>query len=250
METLKGFITGNPYLVFTVLMVVGALYHWLQKAYKGEASFNLIEYWIKDTPGYTGGTALAFVLTWWGVISADILDGAKWQVIVSGAVTAGYMLNSAISAGGAVVLDAPKNGAAGFIRLSLLPFLFALALAAGSLTGCGLTEPLHKPADPSVVLTPQQQAQQLARHTVEEANAALTAVNRTIATNVTAKVWTKAQAQSYLDESKKYGKQVDAARDALRLLNFSDAQAQAGAVKALILELQKRIAAEARKEDS
>lgn len=249
MQAIKAFVEASPYGVFTALMVAGALYHWLQKAARGEASFNPVEYWLKDSPGYTGGTIAAFGLAWWGVIGGELLAGADWKVVVAMALSGGYTLNSAISPGTPILTGGAKQG--GFVRLSLLPWLAALALAVAILlSGCAMVkqmaQPLHK--SPSAEMSTVEKAQYVARAAIDEANAALTAVNRTITANVKAKVWTKDQAQGYLDESKKYGKQVDDAREALRLSNFANAEAQANAVKALILKLQQRIAVKARKE--
>lgn len=84
--------------------------------------------------------------------------------------------------------------------------------------------------------------QDIARVAVDEANAALTALNRVISSNVKNGVWTKPQAQSFLDTSKEYGKQVDRAREALRLGDFTDAEARAKTVKALIIVLQRKVA--------
>jgi len=94
------FILSHPYEIFSLLTIVGALFHWLQKAAKGEASFDPIQYWFKETPGYTYGTIGALVLAWWGTVSGDLLAGAKWQMIVTYGITTGITLNSIISVGG------------------------------------------------------------------------------------------------------------------------------------------------------
>lgn len=123
--------------------------------------------------------------------------------------------------------------------------LFAALLTGLALliAGCGLTAPLH---DPDKAAT-ESTAVNAARVAIDEGNALLTAVNRTIGANVEAGVWTKSQAQAYLDESKALGKRLDQAREALRLGDIRDARAQADAVKALITALHARVAAEARR---
>ncbi|MGH8676875.1 MAG: hypothetical protein ACREUQ_00800 [Burkholderiales bacterium] len=113
------------------------------------------------------------------------------------------------------------------------------------LAGCEtFTRPVHDPQAPVT----ESAAVHQARVIIDEANALLIAVNRTIGANVDAGVWTKTQAQDYLDESKILGQRLDQAREALRIGSFSDAQAQANALRVLIVNLQRRIAVEARKD--
>lgn len=123
--------------------------------------------------------------------------------------------------------------------LTAICMAFALLL-----TGCGMLEPLH--GDQAV--TTEASAVHAARVAIDEANASLTALNIVIGQNVQAGVWTKPQAQSALNESKNYGKRVDAARELLRGGLLTDAKSQAEAAKTLILLLQKRVAEAARKE--
>jgi hypothetical protein len=111
------------------------------------------------------------------------------------------------------------------------------------MSGCS-TSPLHKPT--TEALTPVQQAQKAARIAVDEANAALTALNRTIAANVKEGIWTKEQGQSALDESKAHGKNVDRAVTALEAGLYLDAQNQAELAKRVILSLHKKAAERAR----
>ena len=79
------------------------------------------------------------------------------------------------------------------------------------LASCSVFGPVHEtPAKP---LTPIQRAQQ----SLNEANAILTAVNLTIKQQVEDKAISKADAQSFLDEAKSLGRQVDLAQDSLKL---------------------------------
>jgi hypothetical protein len=136
-----------------------------------------------------------------------------------------------------------------------LKFLASLALAVfvaacvASCAGGGLpgvsTQPLHAP----VVVENEDaavKAFRLARNSVDEANADLTALNRVIASNATAGIWTKSQAQGYLNRSKDFGKQVDQARAALLVGDLNDATVKAAAIKALIVQLQLELAKAAR----
>jgi len=125
--------------------------------------------------------------------------------------------------------------------------LAVLALAA-LLSGCGTWQALTQPVHGDKAVTTEAPAVRAARVAIDEANASLTGLNNVIGQNVEAKVWTKAQAQAYLDQSKDYGKKVDDARDFLRGGLLTEAKSQADAAKSLILILHTRVAAEARKE--
>jgi len=125
------------------------------------------------------------------------------------------------------------------LRITFLSLLFLLP-------GCGLmkdtTEPLHKQqSTESAPVT-------AARTAIDEANALLTSINRVITQNVNDKIWTAAQAQGYLNESKASGKKVDDARNLLRLGFVNEAKTEAEAIKVVLIALQRRIATEARKE--
>lgn len=121
--------------------------------------------------------------------------------------------------------------------------LIALALII-PLAGCGITEPLHGP-DAKVTESAEVHA---ARTAIDEANAILEAVNQVIGDNAAAGVWTKVQAQGYLDQSKDLGKRLDEARGFLRLGNPAEAQARTQAIKTAILALQLEISKRAREE--
>lgn len=146
-----------------------------------------------------------------------------------------------------VIAPATTDKQGGFIRLALLPLLFLMALY-----GCavmeGLTSPLHKQptAEQEAAETPAQKALRLAHATIDEANAALLSLDKVINDNFDNQVWTKAEAQGYLDQSVKFGKQLDKAREALRLGDLTGAQQQAEALRNLIITLQRKAAAGAR----
>ena len=105
--------------------------------------------------------------------------------------------------------------------------------------GCGIfgpTEPVGKAS------TPAEQAQ-LA---VNEANLSLTAAANVVAGNLKDRVWTKAQAQGYLDKIKDLSHQVDRAQELIRLGDFTQGKTQAEVVKAALIILHREIAAKAR----
>lgn len=84
---------------------------------------------------------------------------------------------------------------------------------------------------------------------IEKSDILLAAADDTIAQNVGAQVWTKAESQAYLDRSKDAGQKLDAAFATLTKGGYLDALSQANLTNALILKLQKDIAAKARKSE-
>jgi hypothetical protein len=128
----------------------------------------------------------------------------------------------------------------------LIAIVAAMLMLAGCPNGAGLNvQPLHAPvvvdSEDAVV-----KSFRVARNTIDETNAELTALNRVIKANVTARIWTPDQGQGYLNRSKAFGKDVDKAADALLLGNLNDATVRAAAVKALIMQLQLEVAKAAR----
>lgn len=124
-------------------------------------------------------------------------------------------------------------------KLLLIAFLVFLP-------ACSVIGPLQPaPVGASASLP---EAGRVAQAAVNEANIALTAAAHVIAANVKDGIWTKPQAQSYLDKVKEYAKRVDQAQDLVRLGSFASAQAQADTVRALIVVLHREVAAQARKE--
>lgn len=128
--------------------------------------------------------------------------------------------------------------------------LLFVALLGGCQT-LGLA-PIHKAptAEQQAAETPAQKAERLARTALDEANATLTAINITIKQNVQAvpPLFTKAEAQDYLNESKKYGKQLDDVADLIVVGKFGDAQTQAAAIQKVLTILQQKVIAKVRKE--
>ena len=108
-----------------------------------------------------------------------------------------------------------------------------------SLAGCGLlgiSEPIGKAS------TPAEQAQ-LA---VNEANLSLTAAANVVAGNVKDRIWTKEQAQGYLNKIRDYARDVDRAQDLVRAGQFELGKSQAELTKSLIIILHREIAQKAR----
>lgn len=129
-------------------------------------------------------------------------------------------------------------------KLLILPLLLGLCGCPG---GGFNVQPVHAP----IVVENEAaavKAFRLTRNSIDESYVALTATNRVIESNVATGIWTKAQAQSHLNQSKKFRKAVDEADDALLLGNLNDANVRAAAIQALILRLQIEVAQAARGE--
>lgn len=250
---MDAYIQANAYLVYALVMIAAALLHWGQKVRKGEATGNFVDYWVTETPGYSLGTLGALIGAWWIIMTTNGLAGMASHMVIEGAFATGWAINSAVAPGssaGKIVNDA-KNAAAGFVRLSMLPWLAAIAAMVILLGGCaafqGVFSPVHtQPTEEQAAAeTPQQKALRLAHEAIDEANVALLSLNTVIGQNVDNQVWQRAEAQSYLDQSVAFGKKLDAARVALSLGNLADATAQAAALRDLIILLQKKVAEKA-----
>ena len=246
---MKAFIAANlPAILFAGMAVLGAVLHWAKKAYRGEVTTNPMDYWLADHPGSSAGSIGALVVAVWGVIFSSSLTGMQMHMIVASGFTLGWMLDSGINKASApAAVSAPVNKQSGS---AMVHMLIAVALAAGvaQLSGCGVTQGLTQPLHDEKVQPTESAVMRTARIAVDEANASLTALDKVIGQNAESGVWTRAQAQDYLDTSKEYGRKVDAARAALRSGLPVDAQSQAEVVKVLILTLHKRVAEAARKE--
>ena len=101
------------------------------------------------------------------------------------------------------------------------------------------------PVEPVSTKKPTSAAEQ-AQYAVNEANLGLTAAANVVAGNVKDRIWTKTQAQPYLDKIRDYARQTDRAQELIRLGQFDAGKTQAEATKALILILHREIAAKAR----
>lgn len=173
MDEIQAFVLSNAYAVYAGSLILGAVLHWVQKAKKGEATWNVWDYWVAESPGYTMGTFGALVGAIWVVVGTDALAGMNWQMIVASAFTLGFAIDSAVAPSANLpVIGGTKQG--GFIRLSMLPWLIAIALLVGCVpTGVLKPEPLTSPA-----LTEQEtaavMAYRIAHGTVREASGAVT----------------------------------------------------------------------------
>ena len=122
-----------------------------------------------------------------------------------------------------------------------------LALVLAVLPACAFVGPVE-PVAPIAVPTTLPAAGKQAQNAINEANIDLTAAASVINANIKDAIWTKAQAQAYLDKVRDYSKRVDRAQEAVRLGDFGSAKGQVEAVRSLILILHREVAAQARKE--
>lgn len=114
---------------------------------------------------------------------------------------------------------------------------FVLIVALG-LVSCSTLQPFKVPTN---LTETQATAQQL----INEANVTLAAISNVIGQNVTDGTMTKAEAQTALDDVKRYAAQVDDAQALLRAGSPLAAD-RAKLVHSLILTFHKQIAAKAR----
>lgn len=121
------------------------------------------------------------------------------------------------------------------------------AIVLALLPGCGVFGPVQ-PVTSMSVPTTLPEAGREAQNVINEATLAITAAANVVRLNVKDEIWTKAQAQGYLDKLAGYLKDIDRAQDALDLGNFTSAKAQADLLSSLILILHREAAAQARKE--
>lgn len=125
--------------------------------------------------------------------------------------------------------------------------LIAVIALASLMGGCALFGPVE-PVSRGTVSSTLPPAGQQAQLAINEANLTLAAAANVIAGNLKDRIWTKQQAQGYLDKVKDYARQVDRAQELVRLGEFAQGKTQAEAVRALIIVLHREIAAQARKE--
>ncbi len=122
--------------------------------------------------------------------------------------------------------------------MRVLILCLALALPACNLLG---------PAEP-ISTRPLGGVAEQAQNAVNEANLGLTAAANVIAANVKDKIWSKEQAQGYLEKVKEYAKRADSAQELINLGKFSEGKTQAEALRSLIIVLHREIAVRAREE--
>lgn len=115
-----------------------------------------------------------------------------------------------------------------------------MALAAGS---CGTIFTPTRPIGVSETLPPQLQT---AQATINETNILLTATANVVAQNLKDGVYTKAEAQSYLDKVKSLASQVDTAQALIRVGDMT-AMDKTKLIQQAVVVLHREVAARARK---
>ena len=97
---MNAYIVEHSLLVFALVMVAAALFHWFLKVRKGQATPDFLAYLFNEMPGYSAGTFGALILAWWLVYTTEGLKGMAPHMVVETAFMTGYFIDSAISAGG------------------------------------------------------------------------------------------------------------------------------------------------------
>lgn len=136
--------------------------------------------------------------------------------------------------------------------LTIVSCLGLVAILCGG--GCDVmnaaVKPLHSAPSADQLAKEQDnaalKASRLARNALDEANTALIAFDTVIKNNSREKVWEYAQAKSYLEQSKDYGKKITAGYKMVAAGNFGDAKTQADLITKALMALQREAAAAAK----
>lgn len=94
MET---FIADNGLLVIVITSLAGALIHWWQKVRRGEATEVFMDYWFKETPGYSLGTFGALAGYWFTMWASGSIDTSNLPLLLSSAFTFGFAIDSMVA---------------------------------------------------------------------------------------------------------------------------------------------------------
>lgn len=150
---IKEFINANPYIVLSLLAFLGAAFRWWQEIAQNGAPAGFSDYWLKETPGHSGGVFLGIVGTLWGVVEAGLFDvdaGAApidWRIPVGMGALIGYGANAGIYQGALAKAKETAGQAAGFLRLQILPLILAALLVAAFVAGCAIGPRAAAPKD-------------------------------------------------------------------------------------------------------
>lgn len=235
----------EPSFIFAAMAVVGVLFHYFKKAYRGDVGWNLLDYLLKDHPGSSAGMLGAVVGGVWAVVTSDTLEGAKMSLVVGSGFLLGYGLDSAINRAKPKSDPAMDQGQkqGGFALVKMLLVLAAVN-SMFLLGGCGTTfkSPTEIPVDQSLS-DPAKAAQKA----LNSANVILTASYMTVDQNRSDGVYTKEEALEILDRLDKLGREVDKAQDAFRVGQFFDAEHKAKILREAISLIHREVAAKARK---
>jgi len=96
----------QPEVLFALMAALGAVLHWVKKAYRGDVSWDFFAYWLADHPGNSSFALGALVTSVWAVIFSDSLAGMQMQMVIAGGFTLGWMLDSGINKGTAKNVEA------------------------------------------------------------------------------------------------------------------------------------------------
>lgn len=201
----------------------------------------------KKISAQIAGGALASIVVW--LINA--FSGVQVPAEVAVAFGTVFAIVVTLIVPGKMEDDAPEvvsKSQSGFAMIGqlIVALIFAIVVVV-SVSGCSGAGGFLRTAEPIAVPTSLPEAGKAAQQAINEANIALTAAYRVIGDNAEAGVWTKGQAQGYMDKVNGYSGQVDEAQAALDRGMWATAASQAALVNQLILALSKEVASQARK---
>lgn len=128
--------------------------------------------------------------------------------------------------------------AGGFVRLSMLPWLFAMAFVA-LLVGCGTQFTIHPSAQENVTKDPKVATQNL----IDEANAGLTAAYTTVLSGKQSGAMTHDEALAYKVDLDKASDYIDGASAFLGSGDITSAQGQINLANSIIAIVQSKLIA-------
>lgn len=263
-QVLALFAPGNDF-IYLAACFLGLYFHYLVAKKNGRtAAVSFVDYWVVETPGLSIATLLTLATAAGAILKSGVLGSMDAYSIFLMGFGKAYLFDSLIQAPPAAAPAKPAGSQAGFARVEVLAVLLLLAATALTLTSCATVEAmfgsteriLKQPPAQCVTVTKNPDGKEVrsvnqlcfdAAEAIAQANALLAAVDRATLNNLQAGIWTKAQAQPYYDQTSKLGERVEQANTVFLSNNFTQALTSANATKQIILQLQKQVAAQARK---
>lgn len=243
-EALQHLLYSNGLATFVIVSLFGAVHHWIKKARRGEATWNVLDYWFFETPGYSAATFGVLATGWLTMWGAGGTSEPNLPLLILAAWSFGYAADSSVSPR---TLDMmPTNKQSGYARPGMLLWAAAAALVVLLSAGCGTLGQLFGPGEPPKVDQTLSEPAQAAQSAINEANLMIAAAANVIGNNAAAGIMTKAEAQQALDEVKRLREQARSAQAVLDLGDIGNAQTQAALINQLAAALHARVAKQAR----
>jgi hypothetical protein len=90
-------VKAHAPLVATVILLAGAVGHYVKKRARDETAAGFIEYFTNDHPAHSAGLGAAVLLAGWAFWSSDVLMGATATLVIASAWTIGWGLDSLVN---------------------------------------------------------------------------------------------------------------------------------------------------------